>query len=337
MRAAVFVFPMVLLYAGCGQTQPKDRSRSAAHAPPALSPIEHVCEAPPLQTLMQDGLSSRVPMLSAPLAPEALAPLAKHVIIVSEDGMRPDLLTAAEAPLHHRLMAEGAYSLRAMTIRRASTLPSHAAMLSGFDVEAHGLYWNSWRPERGFIKVPTVFSAAADTGKGVAAFVGKQKLAHIIRPEQINVFATPSYLCRKVAEEAIEYFLEHKPQVEFVHFSDPDSFGHKDGWMSESQRKAVRSSDRCLRTLIDGIAASELARDTLVIVSADHGGHGHNHSGSCLEDRLIPWFAWGVGVKAGHKIGEAISTVDTAATTLWALGLSAPAGQQGRPVKDAFR
>ena len=31
--------------------------------------------------------------------------------------------------------ARGAYSLKARTIRRASTLPSHAAMLSGFDVE----------------------------------------------------------------------------------------------------------------------------------------------------------------------------------------------------------
>jgi hypothetical protein len=264
--------------------------------------------------------------------------IAKHVIIVSEDGMRPDLLTLSIAPTHHRLMAQGAYSLQAMTVRRASTLPSHAAMLSGFDTPEHGLYWNSWRPERGFIKVPTVFEAAMGAGKGAAAFVGKQKLAHVIRPGMADIFATPSYLCRKVVEVATAYFLEHQPQVEFVHFSDPDSFGHKDGWMSDGQRnKGVRSSDRCLATLIDAIAGSPLAADTLVIVSADHGGHGHNHSGSCLEDRLIPWFAWGAGVRVGHQIEGAISTVDTAATTLWALGLAAPPGQQGRPVKEAFR
>lgn len=251
--------------------------------------------------------------------------------------MRPDLLTLAAAPMHHRLMAEGSYSLRAMTVRRASTLPSHAAMLSGFDTPAHGLYWNSWHPSRGFIKVPTVFDAATDSGKGAAAFVGKQKLAHVVRPGMVDVFATPSHLCRKVVEVATQYFLEHRPQVEFVHFSDPDSFGHKDGWMSDGQRKGVRSSDRCLTTLIDAIAGSRWAADTLVIVSADHGGHGHNHSGSCLEDRLIPWLAWGAGVRVGHHIQGPISTVDTAATTLWALGLAMPPGQEGRPVKEAFR
>jgi len=282
------------------------------------------------------AMVSQLDVLSAPAVVQAI--IAKHVIIVSEDGMRPDLLTLSIAPTHHRLMAQGAYSLQAMTVRRASTLPSHAAMLSGFDTPEHGLYWNSWRPERGFIKVPTVFEAATESGKGAAAFVGKQKLAHVIKPGMVDVFATPSYLCRKVVETATAYFLEHQPQVEFIHFSDPDSFGHKDGWMSDGQRnKGVKSSDRCLATLIDAIAGSPLAADTLVIVSADHGGHGHNHSGSCLEDRLIPWFAWGAGVRVGHQIEGAISTVDTAATTLWALGLAAPAGQKGRPVKEAFR
>ena len=79
------------------------------------------------------------------------------------------------------------------------------------------------------------------------------------------------------------------------------------------------------------------ADETLFILSADHGGHGHNHSGSIKEDRLIPWLAWGPGVRAGHRIIAPISTVDTAATALWALGYPSPPGLIGRPVKEAFK
>jgi hypothetical protein len=273
---------------------------------------------------------------SAPLVVPVRTPTARHVIIVSEDGMRPDALVRARAPFHERLMREGAFSLTALTIRNASTLPSHAAMLSGFDVHDHGLHWNSWRPERGFIKVPTVLDAAREAGNGSAAFVGKKKLAHVVRPGVVDVFARPGYLCRKIVKVATEYFLEHRPQVEFVHFSDPDSKGHKNGWMSEAQMEAIRAVDRCLAEMFDAIAASDLAKDTLFIVSSDHGGHGHGHSGRHPEDRLIPWFAFGVGVRTGHKIEAQVSTLDTAATTLWALGLAAPAGLAGRPVAEAF-
>ena len=261
----------------------------------------------------------------------------RHVIIVSEDGLRPDALMSVRPPVHMALMARGAYSLTARTIRQASTLPAHAAMLSGFDVGAHGLDWNSWKPERGYIRVPTIFDAADHAGMGAAAFVGKRKLEHIAHPGSVDVFSHPGYFCKKVVAEAARYFVEKKPQVEFVHFSDPDDRGHADGWMSEAQLAAIRRSDECLGTLVDAVGAAGLAEETLFILSADHGGHGHNHSGGSIkEDRLIPWLAWGPGVRAGHRITAPISTVDTAATALWALGYPPPPGVVGRPVIEAF-
>lgn len=278
----------------------------------------------------------------AHVAPAAPPPagrdtVADHVVILSEDGLRPDAIALAGAPSHAALMRDGAYTLRARTIRQASTLPSHAAMLSGFDVAEHGLHWNSWHPERGFIKVPTVLSVAMNAGKGAAAFVGKWKLQHIAHPGGVDVFSRPGYLCKKVVEQAAAYFTSKRPQVLFVHFSDPDEEGHSVGWMSEPQLKAIRNTDKCLDTLVDAIKQSDVAARTLLIISADHGGHGRNHSGAIDEDRLIPWIAWGAGVKPGHRIAAAVSTVDTAATTLWALGYEPAAGAVGRPVSEAFR
>ena len=260
----------------------------------------------------------------------------RHVVIISEDGLRPDALASVHPPVHDAVMKRGSWSLQARTIRRASTLPSHAAMLSGFDVKEHGLFWNSWKPERGWIHVPTVFDAAEQRGETSAAFVGKQKLEHIAHPGSVDVFSRPGYFCKKVVEEAARYFVDKKPQIEFIHFSDPDDRGHAVGWMSEPQLEAIRHTDRCLGSLLDAVEAAGLDRETLFILSADHGGHGRNHSGAIKEDRLIPWLAWGPGVRAGHRIAAPISTVDTAATALWALGYPAPPGLQGRPVLEAF-
>ena len=279
---------------------------------------------------------------AAPAPTQAAAPSAKlgraairHVVIISEDGLRPDALTGVKPPVHQAIFKRAAYSLRARTIRRASTLPSHAAMLSGFDIKEHGLFWNSWHPDRGYIHVPTVFDAAAKNG-GSAAFIGKRKLEHIAHPGSVDVVSRPGYFCRKVVDEAARYFVEKKPAVEFIHFSDPDDLGHSDGWMSDPQLEAIRQTDKCLGTLLDAVAAAGLDRDTLFIISADHGGHGHNHDGKIPEDRLIPWIAWGPGIRAGHQIEAEINTTDTAATALWVLGYPAPKGMVGKPVIEAF-
>jgi hypothetical protein len=277
---------------------------------------------------------------AAPPPPPAVAKVGRaairHVIIVSEDGLRPDALTSVPAPVHEDVMRRGSYSLHARTIRRASTLPSHAAMLSGFDVKEHGLFWNSWHPERGWIHVPTVFDAAGQQGGTSAAFVGKQKLAHIAHPGSVDMFSRPGYFCKKVVEQAAAYFVDKKPTIEFIHFSDPDDLGHAVGWMSNPQLEAVKHADKCLGTLVDAVHAAGLDDVTLFILSADHGGHGRNHDGKIEEDRLIPWIAWGPGVRVGHKIESPIITLDTAATALWALGYPNPPGLQGKPVLEAF-
>jgi len=263
-------------------------------------------------------------------------PRAEHVIIISEDGLRPDALIEAKGKVHTEIMHLGSWSLSARTIRHASTLPSHAAMLSGFDMGAHHLDWNTWKPERGYIQVPTVFDAAEEAGDKAAAFVGKQKLKHITRPGSVALFSRPGFFCKKVVEEAAKYFVNEKPRLEFIHFSDPDERGHAVGWMSDPQIEAIRHTDRCLGMLLEAVTAAGLDKSTLFILSADHGGHGRNHSGNIMVDRLIPWIAWGPGVRPNHRLHTAVNTMDTAATVLWALGYQPPKNIEGRPVLEAF-
>jgi predicted AlkP superfamily pyrophosphatase or phosphodiesterase len=261
---------------------------------------------------------------------------ATRVLIISEDGLRPDVLASMRLPWHEALYKSGAYSWKARTIRTASTLPSHAAMLSGVDVNQHGLSWNNWRPRRGFIRVPTIFGEAEEHGMKTAMFVGKFKLRHIAAPGTVGLFDRPGYLCKKVSEEAAEYLVQNKTPLAFVHFSDPDEAGHSAGWDSPKYHDALAATDRCLGTIMEALDKAGMTDQTLIIISADHGGHNHTHSGALLVDREIPWIAHGPGVRAGYRIRGPISTVDTAATALYALGLPVSSTLAGKPVKEIF-
>jgi arylsulfatase A-like enzyme len=263
------------------------------------------------------------------------APAPEYVIVLSEDGMRPDVLASERTPNHVRLVQEGATARLARTIRESDTLPSHASMLSGFEAKDHRLFWNSFRHGRGYIHVPTIFSIAKQHGLSTAMFIGKPKLRHIALPGSVDHLERPGYLCRNVSKRAAAYFAAEKPRLMFVHFSDPDDAGHKIGWMSRTYMKGVEASDRCLGELLDAVAASGVADRTMLIVTADHGGHGRVHSGSHREvDREIPWIVRGPGVGKGLVIEQTISTVDTAATVLTALKLPLPERIAGVPVRD---
>jgi arylsulfatase A-like enzyme len=285
--------------------------RVAPAPPPAAS---QASPAPP---------PTKTPLPASP-SPTVVPPAPRRVVIISEDGMRPDALSPELTPRHIELMHEGATAKVAETIPESDTLPSHASMLSGVGAQAHGLWWNSYQATRGHIHVPTVFSAAHERGLRTAMIVGKPKLLHIASPGTVDHFERPSYLCAGVARAAAEYFTAQQPDLLFVHFSDPDEYGHSDGWMSPKYQAAVHAADSCLATVLDAIDASSVGSTTLVIVTADHGGHGKRHSdGREAVDREIPWIVRGPGIPRDTLLEGTVETVDTAATTLAALGLPA--------------
>jgi arylsulfatase A-like enzyme len=72
-------------------------------------------------------------------------------------------------------------------------------------------------------------------------------------------------------------------------------------------------------------------------MSADHGGHAKTHGSNSPEDMIIPWVAWGAGVKKNFLITAPVTTYDSAATALYALGIPIPAEFDGKPVLSAFQ
>jgi arylsulfatase A-like enzyme len=127
-----------------------------------------------------------------------------------------------------------------------------------------------------------------------------------------------------------------KPNVLFVHLSDPDRAGHSSGWMSTAYGRAVRQTDDALSQLLSAADRSYGTGNYSVIVTADHGGHDYGHGTESPLDVTIPWIAWGRGVNAGPLGDMAIDTFDTAPTVLWLLGVQQPEAWDGDPIVQAF-
>ncbi|MBE2284152.1 MAG: alkaline phosphatase family protein [Prosthecobacter sp.] len=283
------------------------------------------------------------------------APRADHVFIVSIDGGKPAVIAESEAPTLKQIAAEGAVTWQASTIFPSITLPSHTSMLTGVGPDKHQILWNNFTPIKGFVKVPTVFSLlkAADPMAVDGMFVGKVKFRHLWLKDSVDVFdfggpqdsapvaGTPEIEKDKkpsqmVAKQASAWIKEHKPKLAFIHFPDVDSAGHKSGWGSPEQKEAIKVTDQALWQVWQAIKDAGIADSSVMLISADHGGHDKTHGLNIPDDMIIPWVAWGKGVKKNFTITDKVTTYDTAATALWLLDVPVPAEFDGKPVTSAF-
>lgn len=260
-------------------------------------------------------------------------PLASRVLIISYDGLRPDAIGRAPMTNLIALMQESAYSLTAQTIIPSTTLPSHTSMLTGLCPAKHAVYWNDYVPENGYALGTNLFTIAHTAGLRTVMIVGKEKLRQIVRPESADVFIF------KEADQTVANLAVAEIQqgfgVMFLHFPSGDYAGHEWGWMGGVQMYNYREDDKMLGQILAALDESGLRDSTLIIISADHGGHEKSHGTELPEDMTIPWIVNGPGVIPG-PLTSFVQTTDTAATASYALGLPLPAEWDGVPVYEAF-
>lgn len=256
------------------------------------------------------------------------------VVVVSIDGLRPDVITPSTKSLH-RLYLQGASAKVARTINKSATLPSHASMVSGVDSSEHGLDFNAYKPDHANINRATMFSVAHGAGYPTYMFVGKAKLKHLLAKPTDAQLKIAGMNCKRVVKEATPQLQKLKRGLLFMHFADPDSAGHRVGWMTDNYVSAVHAADACLQQVMETIEESGRMSRTLLVVTSDHGGHGRSHGTRMEVDQRIPWFAWGGSARRG-RTDRSVHTTDTAATVIAALGLTVPANMRGQAVNEAL-
>ena len=284
----------------------------------------------------------------------------ERVLIISVDGLRPDVLMRADTPNMHRLIEHGAFTFWARTTAQGITLPSHVSMLTGVTPEAHAILWNAELrfKEPVYPDVPTLFELAKQAHLTTGMSVGKNKFLVLDKPGALDwKFLVPPLTAaqqlpnqhpidgvdEQVADHAADIVREHSPHVMFVHLPNVDAWGHYAGWGSDAQMKAVAEADRCVGLVLRAEADAKLVDSTLVILTSDHGGAGRTHGPEDARSRSIPWIVSGPHVRENFDLtllakNNDVQTFDTFSTACGVLGLHWPVTDPvvGKFIVEAF-
>lgn len=285
--------------------------------------------------------------MKAPIAALALlaaggafaAPLDRHVVIVTVDGLCPDAIAAAPAPHIAALAAAGLSTQAARAVEPTHTLPSHVSMATGLPPSVHGITTN--KELRRELGLPTVFTAVHDAGGRTALYYGKAKLAVLAPGRSADVVYGPAPGEKRWHDGASAVLAAHfagdfareRFALAWIHLREPDLAGHKAGWMSADYLAAVREADVAVEVIMDAIRATGLP--ATLILTSDHGGEGTRHSSGHVRDAIVPWMCVRPGLARG-ALGNGVRTLDVAPTALALLGLAPLPRSEGRVVTECL-
>lgn len=272
-----------------------------------------------------------------------------RVVIISWDGAKPmvmdSLIKSGKLPIFASLQVGSYVDLKAQTVVPSVTLPSHTSMLTGRPIEEHKITWNDYQPERGFVKSETIFELAKQQGISTAMVVTKEKFTHLNKPGTIDHFIYEQGDVGTAVSKATELLRYKGIGLLFLHLKEPDGAGHAHGWgggsgaeaPSAEYLSALQEVDRVTGLLLNEIKSANNWEETVVIITADHGGIGFSHGSDNQEDTTVPWAATGGKIQEKFNFSPSlpnrpISTMDTAATALSLLGVRVPVDWSGRNI-----
>ena len=267
------------------------------------------------------------------------APSVTQVVVISLDGLNPTALTRLGkrgTPVLHRMMRRGASTLNARTAYEMTvTLPNHTSMVTGRRIAAadggHGVTWNDDRLTPRTVQaaaggpVESVFTVVHDAGRQTALFASKTKFSLWQRSWPLALDEYAVELDNRRLTNAVRRDVRVNDRaLTFVHLSGTDAVGHAQGWMTPAYLTAVRKADTYVGRILDAIDRAGETAETMVVVTADHGGMGRDHGdATAYADYRIPFLVLGPDVPRGAD--------------LYDLNPGYRDPRQGRPTYDATR
>jgi len=272
---------------------------------------------------------------------------AQHVVVIGCDGFGSLGFTPTNAPVLHKLMREGSYTLHDRGVMPTSSSPNWPSMIMGAGPEQHGVTSNDWETNKFDITpvavgsggiFPTIFGVIREQKPGamIACIHDWDGFGRLIEPRVPDLLENVKGSAA-TADRAIEGIRQRKPTFLFIHFDDVDHAGHTFGWKSPEYFQAVQQIDGLIDKLLGALNDAGIRKQTIVIMTADHGGKEKSHGGATMEELEIPLILNGPGVTAGHEIKSAVNTYDLAPTIAWIFGLRPPTCWIGKPVLEAFK
>lgn len=249
------------------------------------------------------------------------------VLLILVDGMRPDAIE--ELNEVKSMLKKSRYSFNAKTVMPSVTLPCHMSLFHSVDPDRHGITTNVFTPQ--VRPVAGICEQLRRAGKKCAFFYNWEELKDLSRPDSL------SYACyisghtygyeianTRVTDEAIRYIASDSPDFVFLYLGRVDADGHNYGWMSEKYMDGIKASWHDIERVTEA-----LPDDYIVIVTADHGGHGRGHGADIPEDMTIPVIIYDKSLKEGTELAD-VSIKDIAPTITALLGAESASEWEGK-------
>jgi predicted AlkP superfamily pyrophosphatase or phosphodiesterase len=272
----------------------------------------------------------------------------KRVVVIGLDGLSPDGIRNASTPVLDSLMKNGSYSLNAKAVYPSSSSPNWASMITGTSPAHHEIWSNDWKrtdiADKSYCGgpngqlYPTIFRAVREQKNeaDIACFYDWDDFGRLLEDNVCTVKED-----RKgeddTAQRAAEYIAANAPLFAFVHLDHVDHAGHDAGHGTPAYYKSVSKADSLIGTIMNAIRASGKAGETVVLITADHGGVGKGHGGTSRAEMTIPWIIAGKGIRKNHELSTAIDTFDTAVTVAKVLKVKPFECWTGKAIVEAFK
>ncbi len=224
----------------------------------------------------------------------------EHIAIIGVGGMSPDAVRKAKTPNMHRLMKEGAFTLHARGVMPTVSSSNCASMIMGAGPEQQGVTSNAGQRDKFEIAptqvesggvFPTIFCVLREQSPAsmIGVFTDWPDFVRLLEkkaPDVIDVEAGAV----ETTNHAVAFLKAKRPTLTFIHY---DHAGHQYAHGSPAYFAAVAEADRLAGEVLAALDEAGLSRQTIVLVTADHGGKGKDHGGATMAEIEIPWIIRG--------------------------------------------
>ena len=266
----------------------------------------------------------------------------KHVVIIGVDGAGA-FFKDTPTPRMDEIFAGQATTLRSKTSYPTISAQCWTSLLHGVLPEFHCITNSISENKKDGIHYPvkspypSIFRVAreAHPEAKLASFVSWYAINNgMIEPDLGVEMGETKDVDPEIARMTVQYLSDNAPMLLFVHFGSPDVVGEKSGFGTAAQLQAISDLDTYIGWIYDQLKLKGLLDDTLLIITADHGGIGTSHGGNSDQERYVFLGVAGKTVADGTIVDA--ETRDVAAIAAYALGLECPESWTGHVPAGVF-
>jgi hypothetical protein len=273
-------------------------------------------------------------------------PRSKHVILIGLDGMGAYGFQRAATPFMNNMAKNGALSVKARSVLVSDSSPNWASMLTGAIPIQHGVTSNDWRVDNHNVEpslknkiglFPSIFDDIKSQKPDYKVYAFRQgpglgRMFDSSVPDTIVSIRDG----KQLINEAIETFIKDKPEFLFIAIGETDHVGHVSGHESQEFYDCISKYDSLIGKFADRLKEEKMLDNTVMIITADHGGIGISHGGETPYEMEIPILLYGGSVTKGKVIEEVNIIPDVSSTIAGLSGVKMPRECVGKFIYAAF-